>query len=124
MIVTENQSHGDIPGDRSTKQEETETESPGQASGCSETYSPPKQTLFSPTARSFREQVRVLQSPHYDVRDQQVRASRSFASRPPPILPLSRTRVWLASRSSFSRCSREECSSASFACKDLYRFTL
>ena len=60
----------------------------------------------------------------YDIRDQRVHASRLFASRPPPILPLSRTSVWLAFRSSLARCSREERSSASFVLNDLYRFTL
>jgi hypothetical protein len=40
------------------------------------------------------------------------------------MFPLSRTSAWLASRSSFARRSREECSFASFVCKDLYKFTL
>ena len=57
-IVTENQSHGDVPVDRSTKQknvEEAETESPGQASGCNETYLSPEQTLHWGESESFRE---------------------------------------------------------------------
>jgi hypothetical protein len=42
----------------------------------------------------------------------------------PPMVPLSRTSVWLASRSSFARWSRAECSSESRVCMDLYKFIL
>lgn len=47
-----------------------------------------------------------------------------FEPSPPAMFPLSRTSAWLAPRSSIARWSREECSSASFVCKDLYKFTL
>ena len=42
----------------------------------------------------------------------------------PPILPLSRTSDWLASRSSFARWSRADCSSNTLVCRDLYKFIL
>ena len=51
-------------------------------------------------------------------------ARRDFQWSEPPIVPLSRTSVWLASRNSFARCSRVECSSESLLCKDLYKFIL
>ena len=50
--------------------------------------------------------------------------SRGFQWSAPPIVPLSRTSVWLASRSSIARCSRVECSSESLVCRDLYKFIL